>query len=283
VLLAVMAAAAGASAQSLASQSPESLAFDVVSIKPVAPGRIPLVVGASCQFRAGVRFRCPAITVKQLMSRAFRIGDVAVPQSQIVGGPDWLATSQFNIEASLDRELKPEELAPRLPVLLRQILEDRFDLKTHFERRPRPVYTLVRASEDGRLGPQLRQATTDCPPVPGGNAPGDKTCWGGSFQLGSIRAGAITMERLAAALTNQGFVDRFVVDRTDLVGKFDVDLRWSSRPLGAGLDPRAANADLLNQPSIFTAVQEQLGLKLEPRTEDMDVLVIDQVQQPSPN
>ena len=295
VVLCVIAGMTSAGAQSAGRQSADELAFEVVSIKPVARP-IPLVVGGVCLFQAGTRYRCPAITVRQLLSGAFRIGDSPWPQSQITGGPDWIGTSQFEIEATLNNAVEQDQregLIRRLPPLWRQLLEDRFNLETHIERRPVPVYALAKAFEDGRLGPQLREATTTCPPFPNGTTsvpparaggPIEKPCWGGSFRRGEIRSGRITMTALAAMLTNQSFADRIVLDRTDLIGNFEVDLRWSPTPVVAAVErPGTPRPDLLDQPSLFTAVEEQLGLKLEPRTELMDVLVVDHVQLPTPN
>ena len=294
VVLCVIAGMTRPSARSAGFQSADELAFDVVSIKPV-DRPIPLAVGGVCQFQAGVRYRCPAITVRQLISGAFRIGDIPWPQSQIAGGPDWIGTSQFEIEAVLSNAVEQgqrEGLVRRLPPLWRQLLENRFNLKTHIERRPVPVYTLVKTFEDGRLGPQLRESTTTCPPFPSGTTstpparagqPTEQPCWGGSFRRGEIRSGRITMTALATMLTNQGFTDRIVLDRTNLIGNFEVDLRWSPTLQAAVERPGATSPDLLALPSLFTAVEEQLGLKLEARTEPMDVLVIDHVQLPTPN
>jgi uncharacterized protein (TIGR03435 family) len=181
----------------------------------------------------------------------------------------------------------------RAPRLLRQLLEDRFALKAHIDRRPLQVYALVTSFKEGRFGPQLREAVTDCPPPPSGipeplrpeTAPSNnnRMCWGGSFDMGNIRAGALNMRGLAAALTSQGFTDLPVVDRTDLAGNFEIDLRWSSVPLSAVPERGVTDFDLGDRPSLFTALQEQLGLKLERRTEPMDVLVIDHVEPPTPN
>jgi uncharacterized protein (TIGR03435 family) len=93
----------------------------------------------------------------------------------------------------------------------------------------------------------------------------------------------MTMGALARYFTNFDGTDRIVLDRTDLIGDFEVDLRWSPIPPSAVVDAGAAHADSLDQPSLFAALREQLGLKLEPRTEVMDVLVIDRVELPSPN
>jgi uncharacterized protein (TIGR03435 family) len=289
-----MLGATGAVAQSPESQPSNKLEFDVVSIKPVAAARIPLILGSTCLIR-GARFICPASTLQQLIGMAFRFGDVAVPRSQIAGGPNWIATSRFEITAVLNAASEREQFATRVPALLRGLLEDRFKLGTHVERRPLPVYALVRALDDGRLGPRLRPAATNCPSVPGEMgakrpavppaqaARDEKACFGGSTQPGSVRSGAMTMGALARYFTNFDGTDRIVLDRTDLIGDFEVDLRWSPIPPSAVVDAGAAHADSLDQPSLFAALREQLGLKLEPRTEVMDVLVIDRVELPSPN
>jgi uncharacterized protein (TIGR03435 family) len=289
-LVATVAGGASADTEAHNLQVAEKLQFEVVSVKPVASGRVPLVVGATCLFATGVRLRCPAITVQQLITRAFYIGDVAVPRSQIVGGPDWIETSQFEIEAVLNAPTTPQVLQERGPALLRRVLEERFHLESHLDRRLVQVYTLVTASAGGKLGPRLSEALTECPPLPAAIAstrpnvapPTDKACWGGIFQAGHIGAGALSMRELAAALTNQGFVDRIVVDRTGLMGKYELELRWSPTSQTV-MDRSTSSPTPLDHPTLFTALQEQLGLKLEPRSELMDVLVIDHVEAPTPN
>ena len=268
-----------------------TLTFEVVSVKPVPAGWIPLALGGSCVFQGGVQFRCPAATLEHLISMAFRFADAAVPRSRIVDGPEWIATSQFEISARLSAAVEQARLSQHIPGLLRPLLEDRFRLKTHIERRPLPVYALVAAAKDRRPGPQLREVATSCAPVPSEMAArmparpsqNDKVCWGGNFQSDRIHAGAITMHALAEHLTNARLTDRIVLDRTDFSGYFELELRWSPAPASAGTGPAAAPSPLLDPPSLFAAVQEQLGLTLEPRTELMDVLVIDQIEQPVPN
>lgn len=91
------------------------------------------------------------------------------------------------------------------------------------------------------------------------------------------------MQALAEHFTNAGTTDRIVLDRTNLAGHFAIDLRWSPNVPGGVAEPGAASSAALHQPSLFGAVREQLGLKLEPCTELLDVLVIDRVELPSPN
>jgi uncharacterized protein (TIGR03435 family) len=154
---------------------------------------------------------------------------------------------------------------------------------------------MVLSQSDGKTGPQLRRSQIDCaalfeggvtlPPVEPGKAP---PCSVGP-QAGHLTATAVTTSQLANVLSP--FVNRVVLDRTGLTGGFDVDLQWapdlpsgttSGRPVG---EPPVLNGQIIdpNGPSIFTAVQEQLGLKLESVKGPVDVLVIDHVERPTEN
>jgi uncharacterized protein (TIGR03435 family) len=191
--------------------------------------------------------------------------------SQIVGAPDWVNTLQVNVDA---RTASGEAItAAQLPAALRAMLEDRFKLKAHTELHPFPAYALVIARKDGRLGPKLRPSTADCfpapkdmpmPPVPSAR------CFTGIFRSGTITAPNLTMEVLARDLTQFGGADRIVVDH-GVGGSYD------GSSLVRGRD--AASDD----PPLVTAIQEQLGLKLEPGNERLPAVVIDHIEQPSPN
>jgi uncharacterized protein (TIGR03435 family) len=191
--------------------------------------------------------------------------------SRIVGGPDWMATSQFEVVATiLDRNITEAVLAPQLPVLLRAVLEDRFGLKAHPERRPFPVYVLVKARKDGRLGTRLRPSVTDCRAVVCGQ------------RNGTLLTRDATMTRLGDILTT--YMDRPVLDRTDLAGTFDVDLDWApGTPIGSGVNAPIDTLSVVDGPSLFTAIQEQLGLKLERRDEPIDLVVVDHIERPTPD
>ena len=264
----------------LTAQTP---AFEVVSVKPAqpgAPGTPPLSLAsifAICTMRNN-RFNCAGATTRALVRMAFRTPDgIEPPMSQIVGGPDWINTLQYHItaETAPGVTLTPAQAAESL----RALLEDRFKLKAHVESRPFQVYALVKARGDGSLGPQLKPSTTDCAPLPKGAStpprlanPDRKMCYGGISRPGTILSFNATMASLASSLTNFNGEDRVVVDRTGLGGKFELDLRWSPDPTQA--------SDL---PPLVTAIQEQLGLKLEPRTEPLPAVVIDHVEQPTPD
>ena len=124
------------------------------------------------------------------------------------------------------------------------------------------IYALVRVRTDGALGPRFKQSTPDC-------FTQSSKCGFTGGPVGRIKADAITMDLLTQLLANAS--DRIVVDRTALKGGFAIDLEWS---------PDQTASD---KPSIFTAVQEQLGLKLESTKGPVDVLVIDHVERPSPD
>ena len=211
---------------------------------------------------------------------------------QIVGGPEWINTQRFDIDARAAGDQPPEVVAE----MLKRLLADRFKLKVHTEQRDIDVYALVLARPDGRLGPGLRKPSVDCeareaarkkeiaagsppaqaiaPPTPGERP----ECGMLSSSMNGVLRVATGGTPISAVVRQvQVNVGRPVIDRTGLTGRFDIDLQFSA------VGPQTA-ADQPDAPtSVFTAVQEQLGLKLESRKERMDVLVIDQIEMPSPN
>lgn len=236
------------------------LAFDVVSVKPNTSGD----VGGTSRAQPG-RYQGINVTLKRVITLAYR------PVQEFVGGPDWINTAHFDIEARSGTDPSPEQMLE----MLRTLLRERFKLVVRHETRESPVYALTRARRDGRLGARLRQSDAECLP-PGGtrSAPAPETEKRCGFRLGNgaLSGQGATMDRLAGELS---FVGRQVIDRTGLAGAFDVDLEWSPDSV-AGPVPEAG-------PSIFTAIQEQLGLKLEPATAPVAVIVIDSAQRPKEN
>jgi uncharacterized protein (TIGR03435 family) len=179
--------------------------------------------------------------------------------------------------------------------MMQRMLADRFQLAVHTETRELPVYALTVARSNGRLGPNLRTAATDCealigqmlkgaqgggPPPAAPQRPGGGPACGMRFDGRRVTAGGTSMAALARSLA--GPVGRLVEDRTGLAGGFDFDFEFTvdpaAAPPGAPLPPPDANA-----PSIFTALEEQLGLKLEPTRAPVDVLVIDRAERPTEN
>jgi uncharacterized protein (TIGR03435 family) len=204
-----------------------------------------------------------------------------------IAGPEWIKTARFDIEATTAGAV-PQA---RAMSMLRRLLAERFALKVHHENRERPVYELVRARPDGRLGPQITSNDIDCaalatanqaaiavgkPPMSTFDPSKRPTCGSRSTGPNEISSGAFTMEQLAMQLSRP--VGRPVINRTNLTGGFDFDLRWT--PVQPTLD--GGGQDTFG-PSIFTALEEQLGLKLIPATGPVQVLVIDSVSQPTAN
>jgi uncharacterized protein (TIGR03435 family) len=157
-----------------------------------------------------------------------------------------------------------------------------------------PIYALIRAREDGKLGNELKPSTIDCEAFGaarrGGSAPqfkpGERPVCGIRMGFGELAGGGFPLSSLASSLVQT--VERIVVDRTGLSGNFDFYVRWTPErlPPGAPTDrPFRMNGAEIDPsgPSIFTALQEQLGLKLESTRGPVDVLVIDHVERPSPD
>jgi uncharacterized protein (TIGR03435 family) len=306
LLLVVLSAGSGAAQ----TQSPPSrLAFDAVSIKPADVPRW-LPAGLSQITFRGRRFRGDPVTARRLIVEAFQI-----KEWQLVGGPDWVATDRFTMEATINGDAPLQKVSTELPGLLKGVLADRFQLHVHTEQRRFRGYALVRSRSDGGLGPRLRVSKADCDAQPSeraatastGTAPPSPTGPPKCLSIAGpswIAGTGLTMQGLVDYLTGGngavGKTDRPVVDRTELAGRFDFLLDWSpavtpdadaARPAAVPVPPQAPDwlreavhaAPTPDGTSIFTALREQLGLELEPRNERFDVLVIDRIERPSPN
>jgi uncharacterized protein (TIGR03435 family) len=175
---------------------------------------------------------------------------------QVVGGPDWVNTDRWDIIA----KAADNAVTSDLDLMLRSLLTDRFKLHMHNEIRQFPVLALVRARSD-RLGSSIQVSTADCASV---------AC-GFSGVAGNLAAKGRTLGQFARVLTP--LVGRAVVDKTGTNEMFDWSLKWAP-------DTARTSAD---GPSLVTALQEQLGLRLEQQDARMSVLVIDSVEQASDN
>lgn len=250
----------------------------VASIKRAAPG----TPGVRIMMQPGALTTQNAL-VKMLMRQAFQVQDF-----QIAGGPDWLDVERFDVSARIEGTPGPGVI----PIVLRAILADRFKLITRRETKEMPVYALMVARSDGRLGPQLKPSTMDCAtqmaagrglPPPGPPAPGERRC-GGLGGFGTLTVGGMPLSQFVTQLSQ--LTGRTVIDRTGLTGTYDFDLTWTPSPdqMPAGAPPPGAPplpAIDLNGPSLFTALQEQLGLKLESQRGPVEVVVIDRIEQPT--
>ena len=261
--------------------------FEVASVKPNTSGDGPTRI----MLQPGGRITAENMSLRNLVRFAFQVQDF-----QLVGGPDWLEKERFDILAKAEHDIVPTPPGTTGPgqLMLRSLLADRFKLTIHQEKRELPVYALVLARGDGRLGPQLQHSTVDCQaliaargvgPV-GASGPmleGRPQC-GMRMSPGNILGGGFPLSQLVTTLSQ--FVRRTIVDRTGLNGNFDLELKWTPDQMPQGAPPPGAPPlppiDP-NGPSIFTAVQEQLGLKLESTKDSVDVLVIDHIEAPTPD
>lgn len=267
-LLLLMVAAGGAQKQS----------FEVASVKPGDPSDRRMMVNVA----PGGRFRTVNTPLILLVRVAYQVVDF-----QIAGLPDWGKTARFNIDAkSGDRsdedpmkmsQEQRDAFQKRLQLRVQSLLEDRFALKAHRETRELPVYELV----VGKNGPRLTAA-----------APGTDDKSRGMMRMGrgELTGMAVPTAELAKALAEQ--TGRTVIDKTGLKGEYDFKLQWTPEvaamnsmapPPGAQPPQAAASPDDATGPSLSTALQEQLGLKLESAKGPVEVIVIDHVEKPSAN
>jgi uncharacterized protein (TIGR03435 family) len=229
--------------------------FAVATIKPSSPEAV-----AVTQIR-GNRFATEGTTFVDVFKYAYN-----VHPDQVVGGPEWLRIQKFDILADPETEKRPS--SDQMKAMVRQLLVERFHLMMHQEQKTLSVYAVVKAVD----APKLTKSTADSSgiPVVAYNPKGE------------LHVGNATMANFATFL--QRFVlDRPAVDETGIAGRFDVALRWTPDNFPAGGKPDDPQADASAPPTIFTAIKEQLGLKLQPTKAPTDVFVIDRVEHPSEN
>jgi uncharacterized protein (TIGR03435 family) len=209
----------------------------------------------------------------------------------VLGGPDWLASARYDINAKAitDFEPRPDGPAKELLQMMQSLLEERFKLRTHHETRELPIYQLVVARADGRLGPEMRPSDSDCDAIAAGiragvpppRKPGEPPPCGSMGGPARIIAGGVTMPQFATTLSTR--LERPVVDKTNLTGRFKFTLAFTPEQMPTGTPPPGVPPIDPNGPSFFTALQEQLGLKLESVKGPVDVLVVDSIERPTPD
>jgi uncharacterized protein (TIGR03435 family) len=228
----------------------------------------------------GGRFTATRVALRGLIRLAYGNDTIVRPREQIVGAPGWIDEDRFTIDAKATSEFTFESpgVSAQAFAMLRTLLEQELKLQARVEQRPMPIYELVVSSKDGTLGPDLTPSSIDCRPKDP-PAPADPACAG----VGTARAGVAVRGRPIRFLVgflniNVTAVDRIVVDRTGLDGVFDMRLQWippyQFGPGGASVP----SPDVDTGPSLQTALQEQLGLKLQPTRAPVDVLVIDHIE-----
>ena len=223
------------------------------------------------------RLNAVNVPLRFVIRQAYRMSE-----ARIIGGPSWLDSDRFDILATAASGTTADGIRD----MLRSLLQERFRLALHMETREMAVYDLVVARAGGALGPNLRRSSTDC----SGKA---SSMVGGRVQCGllvsqgsgsaSLRGGGTTIASFTRLLGD--FLDRPVNDRTGLAGAFDLELQFTapaSATPGAPVPGGLATATGLDDiPTVFTAIQEQMGLRLNPQQGRADVLVIDSVSSPT--
>jgi uncharacterized protein (TIGR03435 family) len=255
--IALLASAALAQQAAPAPTTTKPLTFEVATIKPTATTDFWRLLPTPDGYTA------TNVSLFKLIGEAYGIVDPKL----ISGGPHWIDRDKFDLEAKFDAASVPgaQNLThTQRAAMLQPLLADRFHLKLHHETKYLPVFNLVLAKGDPKLQP-----------TPG--APDDMISSTCQYTRGPgyAQAARCSMNNLVDALRD--ITGRTVIDKTSLTGLFNYTLRWTpdNAPAPAASDTPA--------PDISTAIQEQLGLKLEPSTAPLDVLVIDSAEKPTPN
>jgi uncharacterized protein (TIGR03435 family) len=242
--------------------------FEVAAIKRNVSGDLGRYIRPS-----GGRLSIANMTLKNLITTAYQVRDF-----QIFGGPSWMISESYNIEAKSDGVATPKEMEGPM---LRALLEDRFQLHVRHDTKELPIYVLTVGKNGSKL---LPSAEKECVPIDPGNAPLPSQGKSPSDMCGYLGLGrsSLTARQVSTADLVMAFsqlLDRSVVDKTGLTGKVDAHLTFDPVITGNSTEPSTDP----NLPSIYTAVQEQLGLKLESARGQVDVLVIESAERPSEN
>ena len=249
--------------------------FDVASVKPSTAG---INAPGVFRFLPDGSLHAENIPIRDVIRVAYRLRSY-----QLANWPTWLSTEYFDIQAKADRNASEEERF----LMLRHLLTTRFKLAVRTETHNGPAYDLV---IDGHVGPRLTKSLADCvalqaklPPRPLAPPPNAPLVVCGIRNLpGRVVALGVPIQTLSNTL--EDVVGRPVLNHTQLRGSFDIELSYTPDPMPA---PQAIPSDSKpidpNGPSIFTALREQLGLKLEFRRNPFEVFVIDHIEKPTPD
>jgi uncharacterized protein (TIGR03435 family) len=253
------------SAQEPAAARPE---FEVASLKPntsAMPGYSVRVLQAGLTARN--------ITLKRLIAIGYSVTDY-----QIFGSLPWLGSAGFDVEA---RSAGPTDL-PHVRPMVQSLLDDRFKLNIHRETRDLSIFTLTLAKSGGKPGPGLVESTAGpCGPVKAESAASAAACGTVTPGPGRISGQRGRISQLADRLST--ILGRPVVDKTALTGIYDIALTYTPDPSMAQEAPHGSPASDIPGPSLFTAMQEQLGLKLTAGKGPVEVIVVDSAEKPSGN
>jgi uncharacterized protein (TIGR03435 family) len=252
-----------ARAQQISKPAAAPPSFEVAAIKPSRPGR-----WGDDLDESGDRLTIQNFTVRRLIREAYSLKS----DSQIIGGPEWLNDQRFDIVAKVDdaeaarmSKMNDDQSDREWALMLQSLLADRFQLKVTREERTLPVFALVVA----HARPKMKPA-----PANGGNSGGDP---GIDINWGELTARAASMDAFADSLTSlRDLRSRVVINQTGLSGSYDFQLDWA-HDRGDGASTNSP------YPGIFTALEEQLGLKLKSERATVDVVVVDSAAPPSVN
>ena len=263
-------------------------AFEVAAVKENKSGAGFIRFG----MQPGGRFNAENVPFRELLRFAFQ-----VQPFQIEGLPPWANSDRFDITAKAEGDVAPTPPGQAGPIqfMMRTLLAERFGLVYHEETREMPISVLVLARPDGKLGSKLEKSTTDCqalfaarrgggpPPAPPGF--GEKIQCGFRVGPGTISGGASQIAQLAQFLSQN--MSRVVLDKTGLTGNYDFDITYTPDQMpnfnGVPGTPPGLPAIDPNGPSLATAIQEQLGLKLESARGPVSMFVVDKVSPPTPD
>jgi uncharacterized protein (TIGR03435 family) len=265
----VLFTSSGAGQAPSAAGAADRLSFEVATIKPNKSGDARSRTDAA----PNGRVMATNVPLNDLVRTAFLLQ----PQEMVMGdrAPAWVTTDRWDIEAKAVGEPTPLQMR----AMLRNLLIDRFKLVTRRDVRTMAAYALILARNDRQFGPQLQRSTLDCEAqvaaarVPG-TTPGTIQQCGGRSGRGTIAAWGVPLSDFAKSLSP--VAGRYVFDATGLTDRFDATLKWTP-------DPEPGSAAPADGVSLFTAIQEQLGLRLEPRQAPVDVFVIESAEQPTEN
>jgi uncharacterized protein (TIGR03435 family) len=275
-----------------AQSAPPRLQFEVASIKRHADGD-----------RGGSGRTMPDGTLVRTNQPLIAMLGAAYPSEsgEYLNVPDWVRTERYDIIAKPPADTGGLSRASTAYAALqrerwRNLFTDRMKLAVHDETREEAIYELVVARDDRKLGPNL-ESRPDCiaeaqaaraggapaaPPQPRTGPPSESEIMqgcGGLFGPGRMLIGGTTMARFAAQL--RGVAGRYVEDKTGLDGWYSIQLRFAQQAPRTNAD--AGAADPGDAPEIFTALQEQLGLKLQPARKALQVVVVDHIERPTEN
>jgi uncharacterized protein (TIGR03435 family) len=250
-----------------------ALSFDIVTVKLSDPAKEHLAL----YWRQPDGLKWDGVTLRGIIANAYGVSSII--RYQIVGGPDWMGSRAFDINAKVDDQttarwskMTQQAVDEERRSMMRTLLAERFHLKFHHETREMPALVLRVAKSGSKLQPPHPEHDLQA-----GTPPSRINFFG----HGHMEGHSALMSNLSRSLASEPEIaGRPVVDKTGLTGGYDFTLRWTPDDPASGADPADPNAQW---PSLFTAVDEQLGLKLTQEKQPIDIIVVDSVEMPGEN